>query len=156
MVKLNSPTRFSSKIVSIILVQTDTTVGFLSQNVTQLSEIKARTSNKPFIQVFTDFKTLKESSYRIPNRQKNRVRRAKKITFIVKNRAFRVATYLQDSSLLQTGWNYSTSANEASKNFDRVFCEEKADIIIENKYLLHEGDASSLLKINAKRTRKLR
>lgn len=142
--------------MSVLLVQTDTTVGFLSQNVTQLSEIKSRISSKPFIKVYKNFKTLKESGHRIPNQQKNRFRRSKKTTFIIKEEALRVASYRQNSSLLNNNWNYSTSANEASKSFDRDFCEQKADIIIEDKYLLCEGNSSSLLKINATKIRKLR
>jgi tRNA A37 threonylcarbamoyladenosine synthetase subunit TsaC/SUA5/YrdC len=142
--------------VHIILTQTDTTVGFLSQDETRLQEIKSRPTNKPFIKVYPDFRSFKEDRNRVPNTLKPILRRSKKTTFIIKESAFRVAKQQLDSTLLNKGWHYSTSANETSKNFDRVFCEEKADIIIENRELLHEGKPSSLFKINAKRIRKLR
>ncbi|MFT7004963.1 MAG: hypothetical protein ACJAWW_002329, partial [Sulfurimonas sp.] len=53
-------------------------------------------------------------------------------------------------------WHYSTSANESSKNFDRDFCIEKADIIVENKDGLRENSSSSLYKINKLTRRKIR
>ncbi|MFK5937836.1 MAG: hypothetical protein QM497_05495 [Sulfurimonas sp.] len=142
--------------MSVILTQTDTTVGFLSQNKTKLQEIKSRPSDKQFIKVYPNFKNFKKDKNRIPNTQKSKVRRSKKTTFIVKETAFRVVQYQLDSSLLNAEWYYSTSANEAYKNFERLFCEEKADIIIENRELLYEGTSSSLLKINTKKIRKLR
>jgi len=142
--------------MSVILTQTDTTVGFLSQNEIKLQEIKSRTSKKPFIKVYINFKSFKKDKNRVPNTQKSKVRHSQKTTFIVKETAFRVVQHRLDSTLLNAKWYYSTSANEASKKFDRVFCEEKTDIIIEDKELLHEGLSSSLLKINAKKTRKLR
>ncbi|MDQ7068087.1 MAG: hypothetical protein Q9M40_09005 [Sulfurimonas sp.] len=130
-------------------MQTDTTVGFLSQDEIKLQEIKERPSTKPFILVYKSFDALKKAKHRIPLKQKRAVRRAKKTTFIVKNIAFRVAKDTLDSKLLKSiTWNYSTSANERSKNFDRVFCEEKADIIIEDKNSLYEGASSKLYKIN--------
>ena len=142
--------------MSVILTQTDTTVGFLSQDETKLQEIKSRSSDKAFIKVYPDFKSFKKDRNRIPNTQKSKVRRSKKTTFIVKKSAFRVVHHQLDSTLLNAEWYYSTSANETSKNFDRLFCEEKTDIIIENKELLHEGKPSSLFKINTKKIRKLR
>lgn len=151
--KLKSTPRLSCKVVSVILTQTDTTVGFLSQDEIQLQSIKSRDNSKPFIKVYKEFKSLE---IRIPNRHKNLVRRSKQTTFIVKNRAFRVVQSQPDSALLNNSWYYSTSANAAGKNFDRIFCEEKADIIIEDKNLFSQKKASSLMKLNAKIKRKLR
>jgi len=157
MVKLNSTSRLPHITRSVLLVQTDTTVGFLSQDAPKLYDIKSRDTNKPFIQVFKDFKTLKQNHIRVPNTQKNRVRRAKKTTFIVKDTAFRVAQYKSSSAALRHGtWHYSTSANESTKSFSRVFCEQKADIIIEDKHGLFEGEPSKLYKINHKRIKRLR
>ncbi|WP_294962785.1 hypothetical protein [Sulfurimonas sp.] len=143
--------------MKVILTQTDTTVGFLSQDALKLQEIKSRKPTKAFIKVYKDFKTLVASGHRIPDKYKNTVRRAKKTTFIVKNSAFRVASSPLDSQVLRTNfWHYSTSANESSKNFNRDFCEEKADIIIENKNGLSENSSSSLYKINHKKRKKIR
>ena len=143
--------------MSVILTQTDTTVGFLSQNADKLYEIKSRKTTKPFIKVYSNFKTLSTCGNRVPNRFKNIIRRSKKITFIVKNQAFRVAKNSLNSNILRNStWYYSTSANEANKNFDRIFCEDKADIIIEDKNKLLENTSSSLYKINNKIRKKIR
>jgi len=157
MVKFNSTARLSGINSKVILTQTDTTVGFLSQDALKLCDIKSRQSSKPFIKVYKNFKTLKQDKKRVPNAQKNRVRRLKKTTFIVKNFAFRVADDpLPSSFLRKLQWKYSTSANESTKNFSRIFCEEKADIIIEDKNKLFEGKASKLYKINNKKIKRLR
>ena len=153
----NSATRFSSIDLSVILTQTDTTVGFLSQDNLKLQEIKSRQSDKPFIKVYKNLKSFSENGKRVPNSKKSLLRRSKKTTFIVKNSAFRIANYILDSSILRNSdWNYSTSANESGKNFDREFCESKADIIIENKDSLYEGNPSSLYKMNSKKMERLR
>ncbi len=157
MVSSNSSTRFSRIKKSIILTQTDTTVGFLSQDAQKLREIKTRQSSKPFIQVFHNFKTLQHLNIRIPHKRKKMLRRAKKSTFIVKNQAFRIASYPLHSEILRNlEWSYSTSANQSGKNFERIFCEQKADIIIEDKNGLYEGRASKLYKINNTKIKRLR
>lgn len=156
MVKSSRVARFSTKIVDVILTQTDTTVGFLSQDEAKLRAIKNRDSSKPFIKAYADFKSFKRDGNRVPNAQKSRVRRSRKTTFVIKSVAFRIAKRELDSSFLNDRWNYSTSANESGKKFDREFCESKADIIIENKESLREGEPSSLFKINSKKRRRLR
>ena len=157
MVKCKSTTRFSSVKVSIILTQTDTTVGFLSQNAKKLYEIKERKPTKPFIQVYNNFKKLNTSTCRVPNEHKNLVRRSKKTTFIIKGNSFRVSSSSLDSQILKNlDWVYSTSANKSQENFCREFCEDKADIIIENNNRLKENVSSKLIKLNYKRRKKLR
>ncbi|QOY55905.1 hypothetical protein HUE87_09165 [Candidatus Sulfurimonas marisnigri] len=143
--------------MSVILTQTDTTVGFLSQDSDKLYEIKSRPTTKPFIIVYKDFKNFLLNANRVPQNKKLLVRRSKKTTFIIKNRAFRVVdTKLNSQILRDLSWNYSTSANETQKKFDRVFCESKADIIIEDKSGLNENSSSSLVKINRLKRRRLR
>jgi len=88
MVKFNSTARFPSITSQVLLVQTDTTVGFLSQNEIKLQQIKVRESSKPFIKVFKNFKTLQKDKKRIPNKYKNLVRRSTKTTFIVNGISF--------------------------------------------------------------------
>ena len=157
MVQSKSNPRLSRISHAIILAQTDTTVGFISQNKEQLSSIKSRDSAKPFIKIYSSFQTLRLNKHRIPQNKKKLVRRAKKTTFIVKNRAFRIvkdAVKSQISRDLQ--WNYSTSANARGKKFNFEFCEYKADIIIENKDGLHENTSSTLLKITNTKKVKIR
>ena len=157
MVRISSDTRLSRQSVKVVLTQTDTTVGLLSQDEKKLQDIKKRESSKPFIKVYKNFKTLLASSNRVPNKFKNTIRRSKRTTFIVKNIAFRVAEDSLDSQILRDAyWNYSTSANESGKNFDRSFCEKKADIIIENKDILRELSSSSLYIINQEKRKKIR
>jgi len=157
MVKSHSTSRFLDINNAVILTQTDTTVGLLSQNASQLREIKSRSDKKPFIKVFQNFQALKTQTIRIPKKRKNLVRRAKKTTFIVKNQALRVTLPSRNSQVLRNLlWSYSTSANESAKPFSRGFCEQKADIIIEDKEGLFEGQASKLYKINNLKIKRLR
>ena len=157
MVKLNSASRLPSINSKVILTQTDTTVGFVSQNSIQLSSIKSRHDSKPFIKVYKNFQALKQDNKRVPTSKKKIIRRLKKTTFIVKGFSFRVTEYSLHSSLLREfSWSYSTSANQSGKNFSRTFCEAKADIIIEDKNGLFEGQASKLYKVNNKKIKRLR
>lgn len=155
--KVNSTSRFFSIDKQVILMQTDTTVGFVSQDGESLKIIKERPQSKPFLIVCKNFKTLKALNYRVPSQRRRAIRRATKTTFIVKNLAFRVAADFQNSQLLRNiNWNFSTSANERSKHFNREFCEEKSDIIIEDKNSLYEGLSSKLYKINNTKQVRLR
>jgi tRNA A37 threonylcarbamoyladenosine synthetase subunit TsaC/SUA5/YrdC len=157
MVRCKSDTRFSSIKNKVILTQADTTVGFVSQNHTRLTEIKSRPSSKAFIKIYDSLKTALLDAPRIPKKHKNLVRRAKKTTFIVKNTAFRVDARKKNSQILRDmSWHYSTSANEAGKDFDYKFCYSKADIIIQDKSGLNQLSASKLLKINHLKIRSLR
>jgi len=130
-------------------MQTDTTVGFVSQNSSKLYKIKSRNNSKPLIKVYPTLKQCMACGHRIPHGMKNLVRRSKKTTFIIKNQAFRVVKHKLNSQILrEMKWCYSTSANESGKNFDIDFCQDKADIIIEDKDGLHENTSSALFKIN--------
>ena len=156
MVESKSTPRFSP-IKSIILTQTDTTVGFLSQDAAKLSEIKSREPSKQFIQVYSTLQALRASKKRIPPSKRALFRKSKKTTFIVKEKAFRISPSTLHSQILRnTQWSYSTSANESGKKFDFKFCELKADIIIQDKHGLSEKSPSKLLKINDVKIRRIR
>ena len=143
--------------MKVILTQTDTTVGFISRDEQRLKELKSRSSKKPFIKVFNTLSALKSANIRVPNKFKNHIRRSKKTTFIVKNQAFRVAKYPLNSQVLRgMRWHYSTSANQSGKDFCLSFCEQKADIIIEDRFGLSQNSSSSLYKINQTKRRKIR
>lgn len=143
--------------MDVILTQTDTTVGFLSQDANRLYEIKSRSTSKHFIKVYSDFKNFTACGNRIPHNRKNEIRRSKKTTFIVKNRAFRIAKNDLNSAILrEKKWFFSTSANESTKRFFRSFAEDKADIIIEDANGLFENSSSKLIKINNFKKRRLR
>lgn len=141
----------------VILAQTDTTVGFLSQDAQRLAVIKERPLNKPFIQSFDSLRTYTEMGGRVPNSHKNRLRRSRSTTYVINNRAVRMVVDGQHHRLLaKYGWLYSTSANEKGKSFEVGFAEQNADIIIEDERGLFEGTASNIYKLNHKKIRRLR
>ncbi|MGE4510124.1 MAG: hypothetical protein AB7D43_03375 [Sulfurimonadaceae bacterium] len=153
----NGASRFPSVSLEVILTQTDTTVGFLSQDSQKLYEIKSRVSTKPFLKVYGSFRLFLSHKNRVPHAMKSQVRRSKKTTYIVKNRAFRVARVpLASSVLRKNDWCFSTSANESGKHFDREFCEAKADVVIEGAERLCERDSSKLIKLSHTKKKRLR
>lgn len=140
----------------IILAQTDTTVGFLSQNAKRLEEIKSRAGNKPFLKVYAELKVLRHD-IRIPPLHKHRVRHSKKTTFVLKNQAFRYVSDPEHARLIHPfRWLYSTSANESGKNFDDSFCRGVSDLIIEDHRGLHEQSASKIFLLNTTHLKQLR
>ena len=70
-------------------MQTNTTVGFLSQNLEKLNRIKKRPPNKKFLKVVSDYSLLP----RVPKKHKKRVRRTpNRSSYVIKNEAYRVIT----------------------------------------------------------------
>ncbi len=140
----------------IILAQTDTTVGFLSSESSELDSIKSRAPSKKYLKVFDSISSLLEQT-RVPNAHKNAIRQSKKTTFIIKNRAFRVVKDERHKRLISKfKWLYSTSANESNKSYDRDFCFSKADIIIEDSRGLYESSSSTIYKLTNSKKIKLR
>lgn len=139
----------------VFLVQTDTTVGFLSQDDERLEHIKSRLPGKQFLKVYSNLKTYQAGGGRVPNAFKATIRRAEKTTFIVKGEAFRIVAQGEHHNFLKRyGWMYSTSANQSGHSFERTFCESNADIIVEDSRGLSERGASRILRLgNAKRRR---
>ena len=141
----------------VFLVQTDTTVGFLSRDAAALERIKGRPEGKPFLKVFADLKTYKASGGRVPSRYRKRVRHAKQTTFVVRNRAFRIVSDGEHHRFLkQWGWMYSTSANPSGRTYERAFCETNADVIVEDSRGLHEAPPSSIVRLGRTKRRSLR
>ena len=116
----------------VFLTQTDTTIGFVSQNADRLSEIKQRPPHKHYIKAVNSLNTLKTFA-RVPQKYKNRVRRAKKTTFIMPNgSSYRIIRDKHHLLLLdRLKWAYTTSANLSNEAYDESFAREMADIIIE-------------------------
>ena len=141
----------------LILAQTDTTVGFLSQDASRLAKLKERPQTKPFIQSFDTLKRYSTQGGRVPKAFKSELRRAKNSTYIIKNRAIRIVTCSKHHELLHRyGWLYSTSANERAKAFDLDFAKSHVDMIVETKEGLFEGQASKIYKINNQHKKQLR
>jgi len=116
----------------VFLTQTDTTIGFVSQDANRLSTIKNRPSYKYYIKAVDSLETLK-SFTRVPSKYKNRVRRANKTTFIMPNKnSYRVIKDKQHLLLInRLKWAYTTSANLSNKDYDESFAREVADVIVE-------------------------
>ena len=139
----------------IFLTQTDTTIGFVSQNVQKLTEIKQRPPHKHYIKAVNSLQTL-QTFARIPNKHKNRVRRAKKTTFVLPNtHSYRVVQDKHHLLLLnRLTWAYTTSANLSNKTYDEIFAKEVADVIIEP--LTQSQEASHIFKLGKQTLKRIR
>jgi tRNA A37 threonylcarbamoyladenosine synthetase subunit TsaC/SUA5/YrdC len=115
----------------VFLTQTDTTIGFVSQNAEKLTKIKQRPPHKYYIKAVNSLRTLKTFT-RVPSSHKNRVRRTHKTTFIMPNTySYRVVR--DDHHLLllnRLQWAYTTSANLSNFSYDENFAKEASDVII--------------------------
>jgi len=142
----------------VYLTQTDTTVGFLSQNDKKLSSAKQRDSKQKTLQVVNSYGTLNKF-VRVPKKYKKLVRRAKTTTIIYPNKlAFRVVN--KDSShqnfLQKFQLMYSTSANKTKNDFDEKYAEKNSDIIVYTKNDFLEATASSIYKMNKTKLKRIR
>lgn len=142
----------------VYLTQTDTTVGFLSQDDKKLCSAKQRDPNQKILQVVDKYRTLKKF-VRVPQKHKKFVRRAKNTTIIYPNKlAFRVVdrnsqhqNFLQKFNVM-----YSTSANKTKNNFDVIYATQNSDILVYTKEEFKETKASSIYKINNQKKLKIR
>ena len=116
----------------VFLTQTDTTIGFVSQNPDRLTNIKQRSPYKYYIKAVNSLFTLK-SFTRIPSAHKNTLRRSQRTTFIVPDgNSYRVVYDKHHLLLLnRIKWAYTTSANLSSEAYDEDFARESVDIVIE-------------------------
>jgi tRNA A37 threonylcarbamoyladenosine synthetase subunit TsaC/SUA5/YrdC len=139
----------------IYLAQTDTTAGFLSKDKIKLNKIKGRNLNQSCILCAADFKDI---NARAPNRFKKLVRNAKKTSFILSNgRGFRVVKNGAHKMFLKkTGALYSTSANKSGKSFDIEFALSKAEVIVSDFRDFYESEPSSIIKLGARKAKKIR
>ncbi len=139
----------------VFLTQTDTTIGFVSQNAEKLTQFKQRPPHKHYIKALPSLKALK-SFTRVPDNHKNRVRRAKKTTFIMPNgHSYRIVKEKHHLLLLnRLGWAYTTSANLSSKDYDEAFAKKSTDVVITPlKQNFSPSDIYKLGKISLKRIR---
>ncbi len=139
----------------VFLTQTDTTIGFVSQNADKLTAIKQRPPHKHYIKAVNSLHTLKTFT-RVPSSQKNRVRRASKTTFILPNgHSYRVIKNRQHLLLLnRLKWAYTTSANLSSLPYDETFAKKSADVVISP--LNENQEASSIYKLGKQAIQRIR
>lgn len=141
----------------VFLVQTDTTVGFLSKSQKRLNFIKKRALDTPCLKSVATFKELK-FHVRVPNAFKRMVRNRKSTTFIYPSgEALRVIQEPKHKAFIkQHGWLYSTSANKSGKGFDENYAREAVDEVIENKRGFFEAKPSNIIKLGTIRKKKVR
>ncbi len=133
---------------SLFLVQTDTTVGFLSNDLDRLYSSKQRDKSKKILQEVDSFATLNTLT-RVPNKYKKLVRNSKKTTFIYPNgESFRVIdkNSKHHNFISKFKIMYSTSANISGGEFDETFAREKADTIVETDFSI--SSPSKIYKIS--------
>jgi tRNA A37 threonylcarbamoyladenosine synthetase subunit TsaC/SUA5/YrdC len=142
----------------IYLMQTDTTVGLLSQDASNLANIKKRNFNKFFIKAYSSLKALRYD-IRVQKKSRKVVRRSQKTTFIGgrKLESFRV---IKDPShcefVSKFDWLYTTSANESAKEFDLEFAMENSDIAVLDTNCFEAKKPSEILKLLKKKMKKIR
>ena len=139
----------------VFLTQTDTTIGFVSQNAQRITQIKQRPPHKHYIKAVNSIHTL-QSFTRVPQNHKNRVRRSKKTTFIMPNgESYRVIRDKHHLLLLdRLKWVYTTSANLSGEAYDEVFAREKADVVIEP--IKETKQASKIVKLGKNSLKRIR
>ena len=139
----------------VFLTQTDTTIGFVSQNAEKLTAIKQRPPHKHYIKAVNSLKTLKTFT-RVPRQHKNRVRRSSKTTFILPNSySYRVIKNTHHLLLLnRLQWAYTTSANLSTQAYDENFAKANADVIVEP--IKENRDASIIFKLGKTNIKRIR
>ena len=139
----------------VFLTQTDTTIGFVSQNAERLSLIKQRPPHKQYIKAVNSLRTLKTFT-RVPSAHKNRVRRSQRTTFIMPDgNSYRIIYDKHHLLLLdRIKWAYTTSANLSNKAYDENFAKKNADIIIGP--LKQKHSASNIYKLEKNTIKRIR
>ncbi len=139
----------------VFLTQTDTTIGFVSQNADKLTTIKQRPPHKHYIKAVNSLATLKTFT-RVPSLHKNRVRRSRKTTFILPDgHSYRLIQDKHHLLLLnRLKWAYTTSANLSDHAYDEKFAKEMADVIIEP--LKQNKQASNIYKLGKQTIKRIR
>lgn len=140
----------------LFLAQSDTTLGFLSQDASKINLAKGRGNQKVLIEV-SSLSVLRTLS-RIPQKHKNIIRRMQKTTFIYpKGQAIRIIRdpwHLRFLSPMR--WLYSSSANPTKESYNPSFAHQKADVIIQDKRGFFEGKPSRIYKINSCSLKRIR
>jgi len=141
--------------VPLILSDTDTTVGFLSQDAAKLDRAKRRPADKPYITVYPSFAAFSGAG-RVPRSRRRLVRRSRRRSFILPNgRSFRIVFDPRHLLLLRRmGWAYSSSANLSGRPYDEAYARSVADIVVEP--LGSPKAPSTILALGKRRVRKIR
>ena len=132
---------------NLFLTQTDTTIGFVSQDASKIDVAKQRLPEKHYIRVVDSLQTLKTFT-RVPQKHKNRVRRAKRTTFIMpQGESFRVVKGTKHNLMLnRVKWLYSSSANLSGAEYNELYAKNMAEVLVSfpNK---NTGEASKIYRL---------
>lgn len=139
----------------IFLVQTDTTIGFLSKDESTLNKLKQRPLNTPCVLSLASFKELQNFT-RVPHNFKNLIRKARKTSFIYPNKkAIRVVKDCKHSLFLKEhGPMFSSSANKHNQKFNEEWAKSVADKIVGE--IFFETKPSRIFKLSLTKLKKLR
>ncbi len=142
----------------LFLAQSDTTVGYLSRTKEEINRAKQRPLDQEVLLTLPDLKRLQDIS-RIPKKHRNRVRRARRSTFILPNAiSFRVVPKesRHHALLHRYGPLYSSSANKTGERFNETESVKKADIIVKDSRGFFEDSASAIYKLSRTSIRRIR
>ncbi len=141
----------------VFLTPTDTTIGFISKSSSCLDIVKKRPSDKEYITALSSLEKLK-SLTRVPQKYKNQVRRANRSTFIFPNgNSYRLVKNIQHKNLIdKLEETYTTSANISGEEYNKIFAEDNADIIISFSKLNKNSEASNIFRITIKSIKRIR
>ena len=142
--------------INLYLTQTDTTIGFVSQEPSKIDHAKKRLPNKHYIRVVNSLETLKTFT-RVPQEHKNRVRRSKQTTFIMPNGdSFRVVKDTKHNLLLdRVKWLYSSSANLSGAVYDEVYARNMTEVVVSFPEK-SQGKASKIYRLSQTNIRSVR
>jgi tRNA A37 threonylcarbamoyladenosine synthetase subunit TsaC/SUA5/YrdC len=141
----------------VYLVQTDTTVGLLSQCKATLNTLKHRNPQQPCLKSVATCKEVLVHA-RVPKRFKRHIRYRQKTTFLFPNgEAIRLVNKgLHHRFLKYFGWMYSTSANPTGGIYTLEYANSASDVRVEDARGLFESGASKLVRVGKKRARRIR
>jgi len=140
----------------LFLTQTDTTIGFVSQNSSKIDIAKKRLADKYYIRVVNSLDTLK-SFTRVPQKYKNLIRRSRKKTFIMPSGySFRVVKESRHNLLLdRLRWAYSSSANISGERYNGQYAEDATEVIISEPNS-RNSTPSTIYKLGINRIKQIR
>lgn len=141
----------------LYLAQTDTTAGFLAHNPDTIAHAKNRETNKPFVWTTARLSNLREV-VRVPKKFAIRVRKSRRCTFIVHNRAVRLVADCPHAGFLERfDGLFSSSANKSGESFCADFALRTAKIcVFERDNPLCERAASRIYRLNNHAIKRIR
>ena len=116
----------------LFLSDTDTTVGFISQDTRRIDRAKKRSAAKHYITALPSLKSLTVRT-RIPRTHRRRLRRSRRESYILPSgRSYRIVRDARHLLLLQRlGWAYTSSANLSETPYDEAYARRVADVVVE-------------------------